>query len=409
LYEALQIYEKEKKTGTFIPFCTYEIGTVMYRLGDYYAAFNNWSKASELSPQYAGDGAQIYWLGLGVEQDLPKAMEMYKKGALAGRDLWMNIYALDYQINEYNKGNYDNDGMYSFLDYLHAKSMGEPKDVWMSILKQSADLNWPPAQVDYWIFCRDDKEYGKGMPYLQKAIDANFTPAYFHMGYVYHAGLNTKVNYQEAAKYYEKAAVEGYPLAQSNLGALYYNNLISAERGFSNKDLAAYWWNISADQGLSYAIQNKELLSNYRAPMSNLEAAIMVFKSVSSIVKTSTNIYNSINKSKVQGYVPPSNNTRQAAQNNTSTTSSSSSSSRDSKPDKPCPSCSGSGSCNYMGFGLGQHCNGKGYYDCPTCGGKGVNSRDGKTCSECKGSKTVKCGICHGSGKCSRCKGTGKI
>jgi len=134
LFEALDIYEKENKPGIFIPYCNYEIGTAMYRLGDYYAAFDYWNKASDLSPQYAGSGAQIYWLGLGVEQNFSKAMEMYKKGALAGRDLWMNIYALDYQINEYKKGKFDNDGMYLFLDYLHAQSMGEPRDVWMSIL-----------------------------------------------------------------------------------------------------------------------------------------------------------------------------------------------------------------------------------------------------------------------------------
>jgi TPR repeat protein len=51
--------------------------------------------------------------------------------------------------------------------------------------------------------------------------------------------LGVKTNYQEAAKYYEKAAVEGYPLAQSNLGVLYYDNFISTEKGFSNRDLAA--------------------------------------------------------------------------------------------------------------------------------------------------------------------------
>ena len=152
-------------------------------------------------------------MGLGVEQDLSKAMEMYKKASLNGLELWTNIYALDYQINEYKKGNFDNDGMYLFLDYLHAISMGEPKDVCMSILKQSADLSCLPAQVDLWVYYRDNKEYDKGMPYLQKAVDANFIPAFFHMGYVYHAGLNTKVNYQEAKKWYEKAAVEGFPIA----------------------------------------------------------------------------------------------------------------------------------------------------------------------------------------------------
>jgi len=416
LHEALEIYEKEKKQGIFIPLCYNEIGTAMYRLGDYYAAFDYWSKSSELSSQFAGDEAQIYWLGLGVEQNFSKAMEMYRKGALTGRDLWMNIYSLDYQINEYKKGNFDNDGMYLFLDYLHAKSMGEPKDEWMSILKQSADLNWPPAQVDYWIFCRDNKEYGKGMPYLQKALDAKFTPAYFHMGYVYHAGLGVKVNYWEAAKYYEKAAVEGYPLAQSNLGVLYFDNLISAEKGFSNKDLAAYWWNISADQGFPNAIQNKELLSNYRAPMSSLEAAILISNSVASVINNSAKTYNSVNKSKMRGYVPPNAGTQGTAQSNSSTSqsssSSSSSSSRSSTVSKdnkvsesPCMHCTG-GKC--------RNCSGDGTVKCGTCRGSGqsnsVGSKSGKQkCYECDGKGTRKCGVCHGSGKCGYCNGRGKV
>jgi len=406
---AAEIYENAKKKNVdLLAECYNRIGTVLYRMGDYYGTFNYWQKASALSFR-SGDEAQIYWLGLGVEQDLSKAMEIYRIAALAGRDLWANIYALDYQINEYNKGNFGDEGMYLFMDYLNSVTMGEPKDVWMSILKQSADLNWPPAQVDYWIYCRDS-EPAKGFPYLKKAVDANFVPAYFHMGWIYHAGLNnTKIDYWEAKKWYEKAAVEGFPIAQSNLGALYFNNNIAAEKGFSNKEMANYWWSAGAEQGFSIAIQNLPLVESYRPPMSTM----MMLKSVASIITTSAKVYNSLNKSKVQGYVPPSGGAQRAAQNNpsaaSSNSSSSSSSSSSSKQEKYCPTCKGGGNCNYKGFtGVGSICT-RGYIDCPTCGGKGVSSRDGKTCSECKGSKTVKCGVCHGSGKCSRCNGTGKI
>jgi len=395
---AAEIYERDKKkNGELLSICYNQIGTMLYRLGDYYASFDFFKKASALSVRLSGEEAQIYWLGLGVEQDLPKAMEIYKKAALAGRDMWANIYALDYQINEYIKGNFGNDGMYLYMDYLNSVTMGEPKDTWMSILKQSADLDWPPAQVDYWIFCRDNKEFNKGMPYLQKAIDANYVPAYFHMGWIYHAGLNnTRINYWEAKKWYEKAAVEGFPIAQSNLGALYYNNNISSEN-FSNQVMASYWWNISAEQGFSIAIQNLPLIASYRPPMSNLEASMKILKSVANIISTSVKTYNSVNKSKVQGYVPPSGN----AQSNTSSTSSSSSSSG-----KQCPSCGGTKKCFYSNsYGLGI-CSG-GYLDCGICRGTGMYKN--KVCTECNGAKKVKCGICHGTGKCSRCNGTGRI
>jgi TPR repeat protein len=404
LNEAVKIYERERKPGVFIPHCYNEIGTALYRLGDYYGTFTNWSKSSALSPQFAGDEAQIYWLGLGVEQDLAKAMELYRKAALAGRDLWENIYALDYQIKEYNKGNFDNEGMYLYLDYINAMSMGDPRDVWMSILKISADLGWPPAQLAYWIYCRDSNEAAKGMPYLQKAVAANYTPALFHMGYVYQAGLNnTRVDYQEAKKWYEKAAVEGLPVAQNNLGGLYFQNYITSDKGVSNKEMANYWWNIAADQGFALAIQNKPLVANYRPPVSKIEATLTILNSVLSIINTSTRNYRSLNRSGIQGYVPPGGGGQGTAQNNPSTASSSSPSS---------PSSGGIGTirtqCKNCNGGNCMRCGGVYQKTCTTCHGTGAGNGLYGLCTTCKGMKYTQCDAygCN-RGKCTFCKGTG--
>jgi len=320
LASAAETYEREKNKKSLLPVCYNQLGTMLYRVGDYFSAFNYFKKASELSVQLAGEEAQLYWLGLGVEQDLPKAMEIYRKAAIGGRDLWANIYALDYQINEYKKGNYTNAGITNYLGYMHAMTMGEPKDVWMSILKQSADLGWPPAQVDYWIFCRDNNESGKGFPYLQKAVAANYIPAFFHMGYVYQMGLNNiGVNYQEAKKWYEKAAAQGFPMAQNNLGALYFNNNIASDTGYSNKVMSYYWWNEAAEQGLGFAIQNKQIVQSYRAPMTNLEASMMILNSVASIINNSSRTYSSLNRSRVQGYYPSSNSSSTSSSSSSST------------------------------------------------------------------------------------------
>jgi TPR repeat protein len=287
LSKAVEIYEKQKNTG-LTAFCYNEIGTVHYKMEDYNSAFSNYQKSTELNEQYAADEATMCWLGLGVEQDLPKAMGRYRKAALAGRDIWANIYALSYQINEYGKGNYDNKGMTLFMDHLHAKSLGEARDTWMSILTQSADSGWPPAQVDLWVHCRDNKEFDKGMPYLQKALAANFTPALFHMGYVYHAGLNnTEINYKKAQEYYEKAALDGFPIAQSNLGVLYYQKKIDAQPGNSSFDMAHYWFNISAGQGYPPAVTMAA-----RLPHSSLEAAKQILTGVKNTASTVSNNVN---------------------------------------------------------------------------------------------------------------------
>lgn len=381
-----------------------DIGLALYRLGDYYSACVNWKKAAELSDICAGDEARMYWLGLGVEQDLPKAMELYKKAAIAGQDVWPNIYALEYQINEYNKGNFYSEAITSFYDYHYLYLMGEAKNVWMQSLTKSADLGFPPAQIDLWVYLRNDRQYSSGMPYLQKAIAIEYIPAFFHMGYVYQEGLGNTKNYREAQRYYEKAAVQGDPLAQNNLGLLYFNNNISTS-GFTNQQMAYYWWNAAAEQGFAIAANNKSMIANYRPPMSNYEAAVQIANNLTNILNTSVNLYNSLNKSRINtnSYVPPSSRPQGTVQNNTNTVASTSGNTR---TEQMCPMKCNRGECTYQGFGL-NYCHGTGKIDCSECRGNGTV--DGKLCRTCKGVKKVECGLCHGDGKCRRCNGTGRI
>lgn len=315
LSEAEKIYlstESSKKRAEdlgLLPLLYNDMGNIYYGNEDLETALSYYKRYPASFGSVTGM-AWLYWLGLGVEQDLSKALEGYKTAASKfGQDVWANIYYLEYQIKEYEKGNYDNKSMRLFLDYLYLKSMGNEEKVWMEKLIQSADLGYPPAQVDLWIIYRDRKEFSTGMPYLQKAVDANFVPALFHLGYVYHMGIGTKTDYLKAQKLYEKAAVNGHPLAQSNLGTLYFSNLISAPQGYSNKELAYYWWNVSANQGYSVAIYNKTLVETYRAPQSNFENIIQIVNSIAGIMNTSMDIYNNINKSKIQIYNPGINST----------------------------------------------------------------------------------------------------
>jgi TPR repeat protein len=412
--EAIEILSKQIQFMAFAPFCYNEIGNILYILGDFYSSYYYYQKAAELANITSAGLAFMNWLGLGTEQNLPKAMELYRTAASAGNDsCWSNIYALQYQINENKKGNYDNEGMMLFLDYLHVKGLDLVKDEWMPILTRSAELGYPPAQVDMWIIYRDDKQTGKGLPYLQKAVDANYIPAFFLLGHAYHMGLiNKKPDYKEAQKWYEKAAVGGHPIAQNNLAALYYNNNISSLQG--NGVMANYWWTVSAEQGYSDAASNKKLVENYRTSQ---EIALKNLESILNIMNASLKTYNSLNQSRVRSYVPPK-STQQAAQSNTSTASSSSSSTNNrvsttstsqpssSEKEQKCGSCGGDGKCDF------NFCNGSGKVDCGLCNGDGIETGIGfgkRTCTNCKGSGKKQCGVCRGSGKCQRCKGTGKV
>lgn len=290
------------------------LGKVYLKKGDFETALSYYQQSS--SGECLASIAELNWLGLGVEQNLPKAMELYKSAALAGLDFWSNIYGIEYQIKEYEKENYDNPAMQLFLDYFYLKTLDNEEKIWMKKLTESADLGYPPALIDLWIFNRERGAVNTGMPYLQKAVDADFVPAYFHLGYVYHLGLGGTANYQEAQKWYEKAAIQGHPLAQSNLGALYYSNLIKAQEGYSNYEMCYYWWNVSAEQGFSPAVYNRTLVASYKAPQSKFERTVEIINSIASIMNSSLEVYNTLNKSKMQAYHPQSQTINQPQQNN---------------------------------------------------------------------------------------------
>jgi len=368
------------------------IGMTLFRMGDFYSAYVAFQENDAV-----GRIAQLYWLGLGVEMNLPKAMELYKeitfkKGNF--NDLYY-LYHLDYQIKEYQKGNFDSEAIALFMEYMYLQMMGESSDVLIAKLTQSADLGYPPAQVELCIIYSNFQEFKKAMFYLDKAVDANYVPALCQMGGVYYTGYGKKKDYNKAKECYEKAAEQGDPNAQNKLGVLYFKNLINAEKGYTNKEMAWYWINTAAEQGYIQAAENLTTFDDYRT---RFQQIVKVVTGIAKMAKSAYDTYNNINKSNIQSYYPQSSQSK----NNTSTSNITTSSTSNNSGGKTlCPICKGSGKCEYQGFGL-NYCQ-NGLIDCSTCKGKGTD-KNGQ-CKTCKGSGKVQCGICHGSGICSRCKG----
>lgn len=58
---------------------------------------------------------------------------------------------------------------------------------------------------------------------LVQRADQGDAVAQFEIGYMYHNGLDTSVDYARALKWYELSAAQGYAPAVFNLGLLYYN------------------------------------------------------------------------------------------------------------------------------------------------------------------------------------------
>lgn len=62
-------------------------------------------------------------------------------------------------------------------------------------------------------------------------------PALVNLGKMFEKGQGVKQDYAEAAACYRKAALQGYALAQYNLGVLYANGY-----GVPKDDIRAYMW-----------------------------------------------------------------------------------------------------------------------------------------------------------------------
>ena len=436
---AIDEYEKCINANRDIGKAHHGLGRIHYLLGNFDLAYIYFKNSSEISD--LANEAFMYWLGLGTEQNLPMAMSKYETLAKANPNVWASIYALDYQLGEYAKENPNYDAVELFMDYLYLRSLGKTRDIWLPILIQSADLGYAPAQFDVWQTFNRQKigmssnhipEFDKAFPYLQKSADNNFTPAIHDMGFVkVHDIINGNgkikavirpADAKRAAEWYYKAASDGFPLSQYNLGHYYEHHLLFSDK-YSNFEMAHYWYSAAAEQEFGPAKQKiQEGIASY-TPQSQ-STLNLILNSVATTINAAAAIHNSLNRDKLQAYAPPGSQERTASSlgstsssssaATTTTTSSSTAStttaqssslSTTTKQPQRCRTCSGSGRCNT--------CSGKGTISCAGCGGKGtvyVIGDPNRRCTRCNGRGTVMCtghNRCHGNGRCSSCNGRG--
>jgi hypothetical protein len=64
------------------------------------------------------------------------------------------------------------------------------------------------------------------------------------LGRCYEVGNGVEIDYKTAAQWYRRAAEQGYPLAQCNLGAAFYNG-----RSVAQSNEAVKWFRLAAAQG----------------------------------------------------------------------------------------------------------------------------------------------------------------
>ena len=91
----------------------------------------------------------------------------------------------------------------------------------------------------------DAKNYTEAAKWYRKAAEQGYADAQCDLGYLYDQGLGVTKNYTEAVKWYRKAAEQGSKTAQCNLGYMYEEGL-GVTRNYSE---AMKWYRKAADQG----------------------------------------------------------------------------------------------------------------------------------------------------------------
>jgi len=88
--------------------------------------------------------------------------------------------------------------------------------------KDQTNTGSPDAQFNLgYIYESVLKNYDEALNNYEKAADQGFLLAQFHLGLLYEVGRGTPQDYKKALEYYQMASDQGYPQAQFHLGCLY--------------------------------------------------------------------------------------------------------------------------------------------------------------------------------------------
>lgn len=191
----------------------------MYRIGMLYLDGKGVSQNTETA---------IRWLELGAKGGAGWASEalseLYRAGKATQKD---TARALELLNEEANRGSYEAHRELGMM-YYHGDEV--PRDFAIAFKHLSAIAETPTGTNEQQIYniLGDMYEEGKVTPqdlgkafkYHMIGANAGLTTGQFSVGFAYHFGRGTAVNYTEAVKWYRLAADDGLPQAQSFLASI---------------------------------------------------------------------------------------------------------------------------------------------------------------------------------------------
>jgi TPR repeat protein len=129
----------------------------------------------------------------------------------------------------------------------------------LNTLISNADKGDPNSQFELGIRYFEGnsvtRDFNEAVKWWTKAAKQDNVPAQYNLGVMYWSGAGVRQDYNQAAKWYTKAAQQGYPSAQFNLGAMF-----ALGEGVAKDNIEAYKWVLLAGlNGYNSARMEKEL------------------------------------------------------------------------------------------------------------------------------------------------------
>ncbi len=178
----------------------------------------------------------MYYLGKETKQDYQKANEWLTKAAHQGDANALYYLGLLYENSQYTA----NDKQKAF-----------------EFFRQSAELNYPPAQTSFGLRLIDQNNCNDGITWLEKAANQGNDLAFHFLGFIYQEFISKELGIhntsysqcpKDDAKYFywtHKYALTGEPYAQSQLAYMYQTGIGTA----IDYQQAYYWASLASDNG----------------------------------------------------------------------------------------------------------------------------------------------------------------
>jgi len=287
----------------------FDKGMEYYDEGKYKRAFANFSEcAEEGHPTAQGMLGECYYYGDGVDKDIDKAANWFKRGAWQGDEqsqyslgfLYINgqgvkededagIYLVQCAANQgylhaqlylgwcYETGRiYELDYNKALFWYTKAADQGDVDAiVWIGeynmyyeegntiYYKKAVEYFEKAVELEdsrgnyylarcYYFGCYYDVDYEKAVEILKPALDDKDSRAQYMMGRMYYDGEGVEQDYEQAARYYKLSAEQGNIFGMNDYGDLYETGL-GVEQDY---DKAFYWYQRAAYYGDGMALYN---------------------------------------------------------------------------------------------------------------------------------------------------------